>query len=120
MVELLTNKEFENTKIRLIKIIPATISFNELKSQQRGYLKASEFLGPFLDEQNAIQVGGRVSNLNLSYDPKFPILLHTNHKLTMIIMKSSDCKYLPVDAQACFYFIRQKFVILAGRNIPKK
>lgn len=53
-------------------------------------------LTPFIDENGILRVGGRLSNSDLSYEEKHPIILPRSHKLSKLIIKDAHLKTLRV------------------------
>ena len=44
-------------------------------------------LTPFRDESDVLRVGGRVSNADVSYDTKHPVLLPSSHWISLLIVR---------------------------------
>lgn len=57
---------------------------SDLSKQEHFYLRS---LSPYYDDNGLIRVGGRLTNSNLSYENKFPILLPRDHPLTKLIIE---------------------------------
>ncbi|XP_055947045.1 uncharacterized protein LOC129980690 [Argiope bruennichi] len=99
-------------------------AFNcEIKALKKGEnVNKSEVscLNPFLDPNGVLRVGGRLSNSDLSYDKKFPILLPKNHKFTLLVMQYFHLKYLHVGAQTLLYLVRREYWSLSGRNTARE
>ncbi|XP_055944621.1 uncharacterized protein LOC129975584 [Argiope bruennichi] len=77
-------------------------------------------LHPFIDKAGILRVGGRLSNSNLSFDKKFPILLPGNHRLTKLIITSYHIKHLHIGPQTLLFTIRQRFWPINGRAECRK
>ncbi len=44
-------------------------------------------LSSFIDTQGLIRVGGRLSNADISFDQRFPIILPHDHVFTQLLVK---------------------------------
>ncbi|XP_042912542.1 uncharacterized protein [Parasteatoda tepidariorum] len=77
-------------------------------------------LCPFIDKECLLRVGGRLSNSELCFDKKFPLLLPEKHKLTQLIIISNHIKNLHVGPQTLLFIIRQRFWPINGRSICRK
>ncbi|GFV46443.1 integrase catalytic domain-containing protein [Trichonephila clavipes] len=119
----LTNEELQKAKLHLIKRIQVTVFNKEIEILRNGgTIKKGQLtcLNPFLDKENILRVGGRLSNSDLTYSQKFPILLPKNHKLTILIMNYYHLKNLHVGTQTLLYLVRQEFWPLGGRNTARQ
>ncbi|XP_075217850.1 uncharacterized protein LOC142322659 [Lycorma delicatula] len=76
-------------------------------------------LNPFVNNQQLLRVGGRISNSNLCYEQKHPILLPAKGRLTKLIVEQKHINQLHAGPQllAC---IRKKFWPLNGCNVVCK
>ena len=75
---------------------------------------------PFLDEKQILRVGGRLTNSNLRYDQKHPILLPARHKLTELIFQNTHVTSLHCGAQLLLATVRQRFWPISGMSLAKK
>ena len=79
---------------------PKPISTKELKHAEQYWIKQSQkslrhrlkkgelkALTPFVDEDDVIRVGGRVSEAIISYDAKHPVLLPREHWISLLITR---------------------------------
>lgn len=120
--EYLTNNELSNAMVLLIKISQEQ-SFPEynLLLNKQPLPKKSPLLkfSIFLDEDNVMRVGGRLSNSVFSFDKKFPILLQSTHRLTKLIFKHEHLKLLHAGPQLMLSSIRETYWPIGGRNLAK-
>ncbi|XP_018405041.1 PREDICTED: uncharacterized protein LOC108781544 [Cyphomyrmex costatus] len=65
-------------------------------------------LAPFLDKKGLLRVGGRLSQSNLEYEARHPILLPRGHMLTKLIIKQEHRRTLHSGAQATMASVRQR------------
>ncbi|XP_063545181.1 uncharacterized protein LOC134753270 [Cydia strobilella] len=77
-------------------------------------------LNPFIDQDNLIRVGGRLSNSNYDYDTKHPILLHASHHITKTLVQHYHKIHLHAGPQLLLSMLRHKFWIISGRNLCRK
>ncbi|KAK9745482.1 Integrase zinc binding domain [Popillia japonica] len=77
-------------------------------------------LNLFLDSSGIIRVGGRLSNSQFAYDKKHPIILSGKHHLSKLIVTHEHLRLLHAGPQLLLSSLRDKFWIIAGRNIVKK
>lgn len=73
-------------------------------------------LSPFLDENDLLRVGGRLSNSSLNFSSKHPILLPKKHFITDIIVDYYHIHYLHCGPQLLQSLISQKYWILSARS----
>ncbi|XP_055706055.1 uncharacterized protein LOC129803485 [Phlebotomus papatasi] len=77
-------------------------------------------LQPFLDKENVMRVGGRLSNANIPYEHKHPILMPRNHHVTQLIALEVHRDTLHGGAQLLLAQIRQEFWPIRGIEVAKK
>ena len=51
-------------------------------------------LNPFLDDNGLLRVGGRQRNAKFSYNSRHPIILHSKHPLTKLLIRSEHSRLL--------------------------
>ncbi|XP_046383976.1 uncharacterized protein LOC124154345 [Ischnura elegans] len=120
----LTAREIEAALTQLIKAAQSEVFFNELHDLQRKNQVSSKsslkMLHAFLDENNVIRVGGRISSSNISYSQKHPIVLPPKHHLTKLIVMQEHIRLLHAGPQLLLSSIRQRFWPLSGRNLCRQ
>lgn len=105
VIKIIQNKYFS---LDIDKINKGEPSSNSLRN-----------LSPFLDENNILRVGGRLSNAQLTQDQQHPILLPKCH-VTNIIIDYVHIKNLHAGPHLALSLLRQKFWILGGRNLVRQ
>ncbi|GBM61493.1 hypothetical protein AVEN_163883-1 [Araneus ventricosus] len=116
-------EEFQHAKKYLVKTIQVNVfsaEINALKKSESIKKTIVSNLNVFLDDDDIIRVGGRLTNSELSFDQKHPILLSRDHKLTNIIMEHFHIKNLHVGAQTLLHLVRQECWPLNGRNNARR
>ncbi|XP_051168523.1 uncharacterized protein LOC127286209 [Leptopilina boulardi] len=76
-------------------------------------------LDPFL-EKGILRVGGRLSNSDLNFNQKHPIVLPRNHSVTSMIIREQHEKLQHAGVQATLYAVRELYWPIDGRNITRK
>ena len=69
-------------------------------------------LNPFLDEHGVLRVGGRLEHAAISWDQKYPILLHPQHPLTLLIIKSEHITHLHAGPRLLKSVLRRNYWVL--------
>lgn len=78
-------------------------------------------LTPFFDNNtNLMRVGGRLSNSYYDYDVKHPILLHSSHHVTTLLLSHYHTLSMHCGPQLLLSITRHKFWIIGGRNLARK
>ncbi|XP_030764671.1 uncharacterized protein LOC115888919 [Sitophilus oryzae] len=77
-------------------------------------------LNPFIDTEDLIRVGGRMSHANLPYSQKHQLLLPAKHKLTELIIHNEHISLLHAGPQAVLSSLRLHFWPLSGRREVRK
>lgn len=90
---------------------------------KKGHLSTSElnaaklrWMNPFLDENDLLRVGGRLSFSEISYDEKHPFILHKESHLSELIIKYHHECVLHAGAQLTLAEIRRKYWIIGANS----
>ena len=56
-------------------------------------MKNGEFktLSPFVDDKGIIKVGGRIDKAIMSYEEKHPVLLPSEHRISLLTVLPATC-----------------------------
>ncbi|XP_055846848.1 uncharacterized protein LOC129912570 [Episyrphus balteatus] len=120
----LTTEEIAESKTRLIKCaqnstfsseIEILNNFKELPSRSKLIS-----LSPFLDQNNVLRVGGRLSYSDLSFNEKHPIILCKSHRVTKLIVEYTHTHYLHAGVSLMFTILKQNYHIIGCRNLLRK
>jgi hypothetical protein len=76
-------------------------------------------LNPFI-MNDIIHVGGRLTNADIPFNERHPILLPTKHNFTNLLIKNYHYKYLHMGAQTLLTQIRQRYWPIDGKNTIKR
>jgi hypothetical protein len=110
----------ENQLIRIVQSTDFTPEFKMLKKGQQVDNKSQlKLLAPFLDENDKIRVGGRLSNSDLAYDAKHPIVLSHKSHFSKILLQYLHVKNKHCGPQALLAASRQNWWIINGKNAAK-
>ena len=71
---------------------------------------------PFLDKCNLLRVGGRMSNSKFSYSKLHPVILHGNHPVTKLIIRSEHLRLLHAGPTLLISSLSQRFHIIGLRR----
>ncbi|XP_026332427.1 uncharacterized protein LOC113239588 [Hyposmocoma kahamanoa] len=77
-------------------------------------------LNPFLDSDNLIRVGGRLSASDYSYDKIHPLLLDSSHHLTKLIFEHEHLRNLHAGPQLLLATVRESVWPLKGRQLARR
>ena len=91
----------------------------ELK-QQRNFVSLKQQLNLFLDPQGLWRCGGRLSNADLPYSTKYPVLLHREHPITSLIFKDAHLRVLHDGVKETLTEVSTKYWIVKGRSLVRK
>ncbi|XP_065372164.1 uncharacterized protein LOC135964036 [Calliphora vicina] len=121
--EELTADELNTAKIKLI-IMAQKVAFGDEyhKLENKESVKCGNILNlnPFLDEKGIMRVGGRLANaLELSYNEKFPILLPSNCRFSVLLVDFIHKVTLHGGNQLMLRVLRTQFYIVRARNLIK-
>ncbi|XP_015121007.1 uncharacterized protein LOC107043858 [Diachasma alloeum] len=100
-------------------------AIKELQHPHSAGNKSSELsrfakLTPFIDKDGLLRVGGRLTNANISYCQRHPLILPRRHPVTDHIIRNEHQLQLHAGAQATLYAIRRGFWLLDGRQSVRR
>lgn len=73
-------------------------------------------LNPFIDEDDLFRVGGRLSNAQMAYNEKHPLILPVEGHFTHLLIDYAHKQTLHGGAQLTLAYLRKRYWILNGRN----
>lgn len=120
---MLTVEELDYALYALIRLAQREEFLPEIRSLKNSLpLKHNSKLlnlHPFLDSQDLLRVGGRLTQSDLDFDQRHPIILPHKHTLTRLIITDEHIKNLHAGTQNLLYTIRLKYWPLNGKNLIK-
>lgn len=119
----LTISELNNALLHIIKRVQVTQLSPEIDQiiRKKITFKPLRRLNPFLDSNNILRVGGRLSQAtHLSYNKRFPILLPNNCKFTELLIKEIHKNFMHPGIQTTQFLLFQNYWIFAAKNTIRK
>ncbi|XP_054708422.1 uncharacterized protein LOC129218221 [Uloborus diversus] len=77
-------------------------------------------LNPFVDSNDNLRVGGRLTKAQIEFDAKHQLILPQHSKLTYLIFESFHKRYFHIGAQGLLHFVRLQFWPINGKSIARK
>ena len=118
------NLEYQKALLSLIRIHQRKHFYNDidklLNNQNVSKNSKLRSLNPFLDKDNLLRVGGRLSNANLSYDQCHPFIINDVCKFTVLLVKYYHIKYQHANVLLLRNILQQRFWIIRGKGVIKK
>ncbi|CAA9998760.1 unnamed protein product [Nesidiocoris tenuis] len=118
----LTAKELQESELRLVRRAQqqylSSLIFDVKLPKPKNRITKS--LGLFIDSDNTLRVGGRLSNSTLSFQSQHPALLPQEAHLTRLIISSAHDQLLHVGPRTTLAWLRQRFWIVNGRNVVQR
>jgi len=111
--------------------VAPSLSVEEISEAERQWILESQLLlekdkklnswrkqlGAFLEAAGMWKYGGRLSNADIPYSAKHPILLHRDHHLTSLIVKSAHERVLHDGLKETPTELRSRYWIVRGRSL---
>ncbi|XP_055542651.1 uncharacterized protein LOC129728253 [Wyeomyia smithii] len=120
IVSPLTTRELEYAELSLCYLAQAEIFAQEISDLTAGEQVAKssvlKWLNPFIDSDRILRVGGRLRHA-ASNDKRHPIVLSAEHPFSALLASHFHLKLLHAGPQFLLATLRQKFLILGGRNL---
>lgn len=76
-------------------------------------------LNPIVDSQGLLRVNGRISNAEVSYDQRYPLLLPAKHHVTKLIIRLEHIRLAHAGAHAVLSSLRLRYWPINGLNLVK-
>ncbi|XP_054713574.1 uncharacterized protein LOC129223035 [Uloborus diversus] len=77
-------------------------------------------LNPFIDENDALRVGGRLQKSLLPFDAKHPWILPADHKISSLLIRQYHLIHLHAGQTLLTNILRQRFWIINCKKLVKK
>ena len=120
----LTVYEIETAHKRIIQLIQQTDFASELNSLRKNKLLPTKSkiksLNPVTDDDGILRVGGRLTNANIPYNKRHPILLPRSHHVTQLIIRDEHEKHFHAGLQTTLSIVRNKYWPIDGKSTVRK
>ncbi|UYV78043.1 hypothetical protein LAZ67_15003299 [Cordylochernes scorpioides] len=120
----LTTAEMNRAIMMIVKLVQCSEFLHEIQSLNDHIQLPNKNrildLGPFLDNEGLLRVGGRLQRSNLSSNQKHPMILPKKHHITRLIIQEYHQRYLHAGPHLVLSLIRNKYWILGGREIVRR
>ncbi|XP_059050827.1 uncharacterized protein LOC131845753 [Achroia grisella] len=119
---VLTSEERYKSLYILVKYVQ-TLSFpTELERIRSGQSLPKSFrkLNVFIDDQDVLRVGGRISRSGLEYEQKHPALLSSNNPFTSKLIQSVHLSNCHCGVNTTQYLILQQFWIISAKRVIRR
>lgn len=115
----LTCKERNDSILHLVRITQQISFPTEIASLQKGDVLKSQLrrLSPFVDSQGLLRVGGRLTNAELPYSAKHPLLLPKDGHFVKLLISYYHVSNCHVGANALQAILGRKYWILSARRV---
>ena len=117
--ECLSVGEIEDAEHIVVKDIQASSFSQEIATLSSGQTlpdsKALASLCPFVDNEGVLRVGGRLGNLDISYDMKHPPILERTHHSTKLLIEWTHRRNGHVGTEHVLALLRQSYWIMSAR-----
>ncbi|CAK9822943.1 hypothetical protein ANTRET_LOCUS1374 [Anthophora retusa] len=118
-----TVEELRNARLQIIRVIQQIHFSREIQNLKEGIPLNSKgkliCLNPFLDSDGVIRVGGRLTNAQIAYSRKYPILLPHNDHVTKLLIHNEHIKHWHAGVQATLNAVRYNYWPIDGKNITR-
>ena len=81
------------------------------------YLKS---LNPFLDSEGLLRVGGRLSQSQLEFDSRHPLILYGKHRFTTLLVEHGHKPLCHAGSKLVLGTLQQRYHIISARRIVRK
>ncbi|XP_076284701.1 uncharacterized protein LOC143211125 [Lasioglossum baleicum] len=112
-IPLLTASEIEDAKMILLKTSQRQSFAQKIqclnKEKPISNNSAIQGLNPFIDKGEFLRLGGRLSNSQLPYEEKFPLILSSKHPFTKLLIEYEHKRLLHAGTQAVMMSLRRLY-----------
>ena len=119
----LTAEDLKLSTVAIVKLAQREVFSEEIKDlEKRGSVKRSSKLvklRPILDN-GLMRVGGRIVDVPVSPDARFPMIVPPNHSVTQLLIASYHQKLAHAGQSHILAQLREKFWIPKGRSLVRK
>lgn len=119
---VINSTELNIAEINVLKALQKKYFYADIQLIQKKKLCSSSIrkLNPFVDHNGLLRIGGRLTNANIPYENKHPVLLPRQDHIVDIIIDFYHRVNCHTGAHLLMSIIRQRYWILSGRNLIRK
>ncbi|XP_075157769.1 uncharacterized protein LOC142231036 [Haematobia irritans] len=121
---LITSQEINFVKHRMIMLAQRVyffLDYNQIASKLSVSPKSRLLtLNPFLDNDGLLRVNGRLSNSDLSFNERHPIILPEKSKFCKLLVEFTHKVLMHAEHQNMLRYIRQEFYIIRLKSIIRQ
>lgn len=116
--KFITAADLNYAELRVLREVQTLYFSNEVAKLQTGRPCSRTFqrLKPFLRD-GVIRVGGRLSNSDLNFDQKYPIILPRNHHILNLLVDYHHIVNCHAGPDLLMSILRQRYWILSARSL---
>ena len=122
--QYLTSKEIAEAEFTLVRLAQREVFSKEivLLASNRSLSNKGNLisLNPFLDNSGILRVGGRLLNAPIVYDHKHPMILASDHPLTILLIEYEHRRLLHAGCQHTLASLRTRFWPISGKRVVRK
>lgn len=115
-----SNEELNNALDYWIKYIQMLHFASDLQSVlDNGLVQNSSRLirlKPFIDESGILRMWGRITNANISYDERHPIIIPAHSQFSKLIMFEAHSKTGHGSIQDMMHYVQEKYWVIQGKR----
>lgn len=123
-VPYISSQHLQRSENLIIKYVQHDAFHEEIHQLQKNKaIKRSSkllSLSPIIDENGLVRVGGRLTNSNVAYLKKHPVILPKQHQFTEMLIRHLHNKYLHPNPSTLLFITRTKYWIIGARDAIKK
>lgn len=121
-IEKLTAAKCDYATISIVKQVQKETYPEEIDCLEKNRMVGGNLapLNPLMDDNQIIRVNGRLTNGNLPYHQKYPMILPKNHFVTSLLIKMAHLTTWHGGPTLTFAYLRNKFWIPNGLTTIKK
>lgn len=120
----MTTRELADAETALLKLAQEEhflIEISDLKNNTSVPKKRKLLsLNPFLDENQALRVGGRLIHVQIDYYQRHPVFVPARHPIAVLLINYEPSRLLHAGPQHTLSSLRNRYWILSAKNVVRK
>ena len=116
----LTSEEIESAAVRVIELVQQDAFKEEIHILTSGQVLPAKHklspLSPYMDEQGALRVGGRLANARIPIGARNQMILPKDHPITRLLITDTHRRNGHVGQEHVLADLREKYWIVNGRS----